>query len=176
MASPEDDDCCDVVIIVEDGETVVYDVDYDVIECLDEDFILLEDCGTQGPPGPPGSSSTLTDIVIAGETIGGHRCVTLGPDGLAYYADNQASAVANGALWISTHAALIGEPLQVCTYGPITEPSWTWTPNLPVYLALNGFLTQTAPVSPARFLAQIGMAQSPTTLHVTRFQSIVLVS
>lgn len=127
----------------------------------------------QGPPGP-GGSATLTQTLTAGEILGGHRCVTLGSDGLAYYADNQSTPVPNGALWITLHAALAGADVLVATYGPVTEPSWSWVPNRPVFLGITGLLTQTAPVPPAVFRAEVGMAQAADTLHVTRFPSVVL--
>lgn len=165
----------ELVAVDEHDTLVVEQVQTDVLMVDDHQVLVLTECGTQGPPGPPGPGTRIVDEIVAGEVLGGHRVVTIGADGLAYYADNATSPVPNGALWVTVGAALAGELVQVVTFGPITEPSWNWIPNRPVFLGTNGMLTQTAPTGPGRFLARVGVARAVDTLHVERFPSVVLI-
>lgn len=129
---------------------------------------LLDDVGLTAP-------SDLRQTVVASTVLSGHRAVTPAANGQVGYASNDNAAHLHAPLWITLGAASSGGEVQVMKAGPITEPSWTWTPGAPVYLGTNGTLTQTAPALPgAVFLAQLGVATSATTLHVDRVPSIRL--
>lgn len=106
-----------------------------------------------GPPGPAGPVGGLVTRV-AGEALGGHRAVTIGMDGKAYLAspvEPQAMAV----FGVTTGAAAMGAPVVIQCAGPITEPSWSWTPG-PVWLGMDGVPTQLLPGAGA--LVQLGTA------------------
>lgn len=114
-----------------------------------------------GPPGPAGPVGGLVTCP-AGEAIGGQRAVTIGPDGKAY----RASPAGPGALAVfglTAGAALAGAPVTIQCAGPMTEPSWTWTPG-PVWLGPDGVPTQVLPLSGA--LVEIGTAGGATTLNI----------
>jgi hypothetical protein len=129
--------------------------------------------GLPGPPGPPGPVGG-NGLGTASRPLSGHRVVTALPDGSLDYASNDDPAHLAAPLWITTTAAGTGDEVAFVVVGPVTEPSWNWTPG-PVYLGANGVLTQTPPTAPAAvFLAQIGFATSLTTLFVDRNPSIKL--
>lgn len=133
--------------------------------------------GDPGPPGPPGAagSGAVFATANAATALSGHRVVTPRADGTLEYASNDIPAFIAAPLWVTTAAASSGAPVDALMYGPVTEPSWNWTPGAPVYLGVNGVLTQTPPVAPAAsFLAQVGVATSPTSLVVDRVPSIKL--
>jgi len=70
----------------------------------------------------------------------------------------------------------IGQSATVLAYGLLTESSWAWTPNVPLFLGADGLLTQTPPVAPgALFLAQVGTATGATAAFFDRHPSIGLV-
>lgn len=50
--------------------------------------------------------------------------------------------------------------------GPITNPSWSWIndPNKPIFLGVNGGLTQTPPIAPDTIIQIIGVPKSSTTI------------
>lgn len=133
--------------------------------------------GIPGPPGPPGPAGSAA-LLAAGEAtipLSGHRVVTPGPDGMLGYASNDDPDHLAAPLWVTLGAAGAGAPVSALMIGPLTEPSWNWTPG-PVYLGINGMLTQTPPTAPAAlFLAQVGAAIGPTTIIVDRSPSIHLI-
>lgn len=126
--------------------------------------------GPVGPPGPVGGNGLGT----ASRPLSGHRVVTALTDGTLDYASNDDPAHLAAPLWITSTAAGTGDEIEFVVIGSITEPSWNWTPG-PVYLGVNGVLTQTLPTAPAAyFLAQVGFATSATTVFVARNPSIKL--
>jgi len=128
--------------------------------------------GLTGPPGAAGSSAIFA-TGDAATSLSGHRVVTPNPDGTLRYATNDDIGDLFAPLWITTGAAASGDPADAIVFGPLIEPSWSWTPG-PVYLGVNGTLTQTPPEPPAVFLAQIAIATGPTALFVDRNPSIKL--
>jgi hypothetical protein len=130
--------------------------------------------GVPGPPGPPGPAGGYA-VGTAAAALSGHRVVTASADGTWRYASNDNLADFAAPLWVTTGAVDAGEQGEAVILGPMTEPSWSWTPG-PVFLGANGVLTQTPPAAPAAaFLAQIGYATSATGLFVDRNPSIKLI-
>lgn len=131
---------------------------------------LLENSGVGG------TARQLWATGTAASSLSGHRVVTPAPDGSLGYASNDDLGDVNSPLWVTAAAASSGAQLETLMFGPMVEPSWTWTPGQPVYLGTNGVLTQTPPAAPgAVFLAQVGTATSPTSLFVDRSPSIKII-
>lgn len=123
--------------------------------------------------GIGGSVAELKRSGVAATSLSGHRVVTPQPDGQLIYASNDNAAHLAVPLWITVGAASPGASVDVLITGTMIEPSWSWTPGAPVYLGVNGQLTQVPPAAPgAVFLAQVGTATSPTSLFVDRAPSI----
>lgn len=136
--------------------------------------IVVPAPGPQGPPGG-GGSETVISTGTAGSALSGHRAVTLRPDSTIAYVSNDDLGDRDVPIWITTGAANTGASVQMVTFGPMTEPTWSWTPGRPIYLGTSGALTQATPAAPAAaFLAQLGTATTPTSLFVNRFPSIQL--
>ncbi|MBB2959845.1 hypothetical protein [Methylobacterium sp. R2-1] len=109
------------------------------------------------------SGGPVEDLTApAVEPISGHRGIRAVAGGVALASASDPSHF--GALvGISTGAAAAG---ALCTYvaaGPVTEPSWSWSPG-PVLLGPDGLLTQQEPTS--GFLQQVGLSDAPTRLIV----------
>lgn len=121
----------------------------------------------RGPQGVAGGDGTVQRTAIASVTLSGHRAVYLA-GGEAAYASADDAATANACIGITTGAALEGDEVVITTMGKLVEPTWTWTEALPVYLGLNGLLTQTVPTSGC--LVELGIATTATELEV-RIQS-----
>jgi hypothetical protein len=109
-----------------------------------------------------------TASVTAATALGGHRVVTM--DG--NYASKDNSADKFSILGVTQGAVSSGHTTTATTFGAITEPTWTWTPGLPVFLGTNGLLTQTAPTTGFRII--IGRAITATTMFVDISEPIVL--
>lgn len=122
--------------------------------------------GPQGAPGAPGS-----DVVpgTAAEALGGHRMVRGARDALTYATNTDASH-ADDIQGLTLGAAAAGAGVLLQRAGDVTEQSWSWTPESPVFLGTNGQLTQTPPDDSAAFTLCVGFAATPTTL-VLRFEA-----
>jgi hypothetical protein len=91
------------------------------------------------------------------------------------YASTDTIGDRNAVLGVTKAAVGASTQVEVVTSGVIADALFTLTPNLPVFLGVNGDLTQTAPVFPAApFRVQIGKALTATELLVEIGQPILL--
>ena len=123
--------------------------------------------GIQGPPGASAQDGTFT----AGENISALRVVRSGPSGVVY-ADSSDLADADMAIGISTISAVQGASVTVKSGGLMTDVSWNWTLDKPIYFTSTGALTQTAPTT--GFSQQVATPATATTINVNINQSIKL--
>jgi hypothetical protein len=135
-------------IITETNEAVI------IKDVSIEKIVVMSPTGIQGPPGQPGSSSIN---ITAGMSIGGHRAIST-LNGFAVYADKDTNRI----IGISEHAANEGDVLMVVLTGEVSETSWNWTPESPLYLGTNGMITHDVPTS--GYLTEIGIAITPTKI------------
>lgn len=131
--------------------------------------------GDQGPPGIPGPAGGTALQVLAATAIGGHRAVVLDATGRAIYADNSQLSHMHKVLGMTLNAGVMDDPINVVRYAEITEPSWEWVLDTPVFVGANGVLTQTVPAFPAAFSQIVGFPVSATTLFVTMREPIRLI-
>lgn len=143
-----------------------------------QDGPLVVDIGVvtvEGPPGPEGASgsggSDASLSFTAATALSGHKAVRAIGDGSVGYASADQVAQAGTVVGVTTGAAGIGNPISVVAEGIVDEPSWSWGAG-PVWLGLNGALTQTIPQSGV--LQRIGLALSPTRLLVALTPPILL--
>lgn len=129
--------------------------------------------GPAGPAGPTGPSGGMVASYTAGAILGGHRGVKLDAAGNAQYASNDDAASLAGFVGVTLGAATMGDTVQVALIGLVEEPSWSWTAGLPVFLGVNGLLTQTAPVFPALQVV-VGVAPTTTSLFIFPRDRVVL--
>jgi hypothetical protein len=115
--------------------------------------------GPQGIQGP----STTTITRTTAHALSGHRAVTADNDGLATYASCDDPNQISRPVWLTTGAWGDGVPATLTTDGAVTEPTWNWTPGLPIWLGLNGALTQTIPEE-AVFIRELGEVIDPQTI------------
>ncbi len=133
--------------------------------------------GTQGPAGAQGASGDVSFVYPAAFPISGHRIVTLDSQGKAIYASAAIAAHANRVVGMTTNAASTGDDLNIKKVGEVTEPSWNWQPDMPVYLDVDGFLTQTPPAFPeANFSVVVGFPISATTMFINIGIPITLIA
>lgn len=129
--------------------------------------------GDPGPPGPPGGLNILTKI--ASIALSGHRAVSPKINGTLEYADATVLSHLHRPVWLTMSSIGAGLSGEVLVEGEITESSWSWVPELPVYLGTNGLLIQIVPTFPSlNILLQLGVAVSSTTLFFDPLVPIVL--
>ena len=147
--------------------------DNTLLEPVQELVLLTE--AQQGPPGPPGAPGQAGVAYVtfnARGAIGGHRAVCAAFSGGARYADSRNVVGAVSVLGISLHAAEDGEDLHVATAGEVIEPSWSWVQDLPIFVGVEGVLTQVPPDT--GFQLVVAIATSPTSALLSIKQPIIL--
>ena len=121
--------------------------------------------GPEGPVGPPGPAGGNVIALPAATALGGHRVVRSVGDGMCGYASVDNPLHGDDVLGVTLGAVVAGANANVQVAGEVTEPSWAWTPQEPVFLGANGVLTQEPPTeTDAAFVLVVGFATSPTGL------------
>lgn len=111
------------------------------------------------------SVSSLNASYTAGEAITAYQVVAL-VDGLVVPASTDNSAHTSSVLGIARETVTAGQPIQVVTDGIISNPTWSWADDQPLFLGLEGqILTQ--PDFNQVFIIQLGDAPSPTQINVS---------
>lgn len=108
--------------------------------------------------------SPVITTVTAATNLNGNYAVRINSSGLADIPSISVLIDGLGIIGITTGAIATGATGPIQTSGLMFEPSWTWTPGLPVYVADLGALTQVAP--PGKWILQIGVAEAATRLMI----------
>lgn len=87
----------------------------------------------------------LPNTKIAADNLSGHRAVLLNDAGQLEYASNTDPQHGFKILGIIRGAVMVGEPTPISVAGEVSEPSWNWTLNLPIWLGTDGLITQVVP-------------------------------
>lgn len=115
------------------------------------------------PPAYPELDGSSGGVVgIAEIALSGHRAVFLNSEGFRYAEPVGGSE--DSVVGITTGAAAAGAKVSVRTFGQLSETSWSWTPNEPIYLAANGLLSQSPPTTGA--VVVLAHALSSTSLFI----------
>jgi hypothetical protein len=162
------------VLITESGSNVVVSEGESLTEITTTtDTVTTIEYISVGPQGPPGTGGGSSDLsIVAAVALGGHRIVVPDENGKAIYADNTILSHANKVLGMTTGAVAESGTATVRIEGEITESSWTWTLDIPVWLSTNGLMTQTPPTT--GFSLIIGFPISATKLFIDIREPIFL--
>ncbi|MBF6138119.1 hypothetical protein IU501_34690 [Nocardia otitidiscaviarum] len=82
---------------------------------------------------------------VTAHPLGGHRLVTPRDDGTVEYADATDPDHMNRPIWLTTAAWATGVVADLVAGGLVAEPSWTWTPGVPLLLSTAGLLAHALP-------------------------------
>jgi len=109
------------------------------------------------------------DVSEAGENLSALRVVKKAPDGKVYLCDSSDQNDYNKAIGITTIASSIGDKIEYILWGELSDLTWSWNVNEPIYFDSQGKLTQT----PGSVLYQeIAIAQTTTNIFVKILDSI----
>lgn len=163
-------DCCTELLLVEQRDTIV-ESDCQLLVVTEEEQVVIVDSGKQGVPGPPGQAGVSYLQFTASAALGGNRVVRLSGGDLVY-ASHTETAFANAPLGLTIGATAPGATASVQTSGLMTEPSWNWTPDQPVFVGANGVPVQPSPTSGYSLI--VGIATSPTQILIGARMPLVL--
>jgi hypothetical protein len=137
----------------------------DTVRSNPQDPSVIGPPGPPGPQGPAGDLGVVTFTAPAAVDMSGHRIVGPQGNGSVIYASADQLVAALSSLWLTLGAASAGDPVTLLAFGSAVEPSWNWTVDQPIFLGLNGVLTQTTPAKPPDlFLVRVANAVTPTSL------------
>lgn len=116
-------------------------------------------------------------IYSAAKALGKYWLVVIEPDGQVDYASCLDLTHPGRLIGLALDVAARGDRVSVKRAGEVTEPSWDWQADHPLWLGKDGELTQVRPN--LGFLCQVGVALSPQsillfdvgTAHVTYFST-----
>jgi hypothetical protein len=111
-----------------------------------------------GLPNPVGS-------LIAAEPISMGQVVRIDQNGKAALASNLSRAYVASAIGVAGATAAVGGAVPIVTRGPMSCPTWAWTPGAAVYMSANGELSHSAPALWP--VARVGVAQDADTIWIT---------
>ena len=120
---------------------------------------------------------SVTDSVIvekvAGSTIGSHKIVKLGSDGLLYYASCDNLSDVDKIVGLSLNSANYGEAVKVLVFGRISDTSFNFDTEKPIFLGINGQIVQETPQS-ALFIQRIGKVLRSEEIIIDLDEPIIL--
>lgn len=121
--------------------------------------------------GDPGVSSQTVEISAeAAEGISALRVVGVFEDGVRYISSFDLTH-RNRACGVSKTSATVGNPTTIVTNGYLDDSSWNWDVTKPLFVGLNGVITQEIT---GVFLLNIGTPITSTRIKVNFQQSIKL--
>lgn len=140
-----------------------------------DELELQGPAGPQGATGPTGPASDSALSFMAGESLVSHRMVTLNASSQVIHADHTEIDHAGKIIGLTLGSAVADAEITVCSFGLVTEASWSWDITKPnIFLSTTGQITQTPPTS--GFACVIGYAVSATQLFVRIQPSTILIN
>jgi len=143
-----------------------------LFESIAEIASVIETSPPQGVKGDPGEAGSMYFEYPVAYAMSGHRIVVLNENQQAIYASNLTPLHANKILGMTIEAVISGN-IRIQNGGVLTEPSWSWILDTPIWLGIDGFMTQTAPVS--GFSLIIGFPVSSTSMFIDFREPIFLI-
>ena len=126
---------------------------------------------SQGPPGPQGNAGGVLSAVAA-QTISANTAVAL-VNGQLVPAQSGTAVQAGNVLGIALNGGQAGATIAIQQSGEMSLSGWNWTLGQPIFVGLNGPLTQTPPT--AGFSQVIGIPLSATSISIWLQPPILLV-
>lgn len=125
--------------------------------------IQIDPVGMRGPAGPPGESTGLI-IRPSATALSGGRVVAINAIGQLIYADQSNIGLVGAIMGVLRNAIAIAADGTVITAGIVIDPTWTWTPQQPLFLDGLGFLSHAPPLQ--GILQQVAIALSSIEILV----------
>lgn len=136
-------------------------------------FVVAGDPWIPEPlPVDDGTGQQYTADLVAGIPISALRMVTLNESNQLIYADSTILAHAFKLIGISLEALTTGQSTQILTDGSWSDGSWNWDTSKPIWLGVDGVLTQTPPNT--GFIVQVAIATTATSIDFEIQEPVIL--
>lgn len=124
---------------------------------------------------PPSTSTQATQqkvlSLVAGTALAGLRAVMGTPGGRAIYPSLLNAEDGPAIVGITLNNVRVGGSAKIVSSGPISNPTWTWTPQQKIYVGEQGVLVTTIPQG--LWVVQIGVALLTNRIWVSQRTSIL---
>lgn len=128
--------------------------------------------GAQGPQGPTGPAGGSVESYPAGEVMSSGRAVIISGGQAFYFQPSNATHVGRFFGVTKTSASNIGDSVDIQLSGTITDASFSFTPDTPVFAGANGVVTSTVPASG---LSQpVGVSVDTTKIKIQPLSTLIL--
>ena len=115
-----------------------------------------------------GAASESLNVVFTNNNASSYKMVALNVTGETILASSLQLTQIDRILGVLNNAG------QTVTFGSVTNPSWTWTPEQSLYLGDNGNIVTTSTIDGAAFSLKIGYAISSTKAFIKIGTPVVL--
>jgi hypothetical protein len=119
----------------------------------------------QDPPAQVERTMAVTGNQVAGYSVSKYDILYV-LDGKLQKCMSSDESSGNLCIGISLANAMVGEDAEFIITGIIQDPVFNFIPGLPVYVGLNGRMTQTDPVASAKYVQKIGMALTSAAVQI----------
>lgn len=150
--------------IVINNDSVEIDNNFDLTLNVTEPLRIEVGTGYNGQQAI--ASGTLDVTITAQEAVGAYRAI--GYDGMYTQPNADSLSIYAG---VTRMATIVDDPINVVRSGLMTENAWTWTPDAPIFIGIDGVLTQSQPLA-GNPIRRIGWAISATELNLDPYPII----
>jgi hypothetical protein len=156
----------------DNGTVIVSDNPVVVFETVQEVVHQFETSPPKGDKGDPGvTAGQILEYPVA-YPMSGHRMVFINENEEAEYVSSANPFHANKVIGMTTGAVISGL-IGIQRGGELTEPSWNWTLDIPIWIGIDGLLTQVQPV--LGFSLIIGFPITQTKIFISIREPIFLI-
>jgi hypothetical protein len=106
---------------------------------------------------------------LSDKPLSGHRLVVIESNGRIDYASRLSPTHPGRIIGLSLNAASMNDNVQVQRAGRVVEPSWSWKVSKPLWLDIDGQLTQVRPTN--GFILVVGVAIALDTILMANIAS-----
>lgn len=125
------------------------------------------------PPRPTNTNRLQTQQYSAAIALSSLSAVTIdSTTGLMNYASVNVASHGFTTIGIIPTALNIGAYGSAISSGVMQDITWNWTPGFPIFLGINGALTQNIPAT--NFIKQMAIALTPTQIEVNILEPIYI--
>ena len=118
------------------------------------------------------TTSLNSNSFVAEYSLSALRAVIVNNDSRLEYASSNIAEHSFSIVGVLKDAIAVGDSGKALIQGSLSDSSWNWTLGTPIYLGVDGMLTQSAPSTGFQII--LGKPTSPTTVYFEIGEPILL--
>jgi hypothetical protein len=126
------------------------------------------------PTETPSYDSNIINTFTAGEDLSAFVLVKTNSSGHIVKVTGMIVDDLDSCIGMTTTSGLLGEPVQVCSFGKVENTLWSLTPGSITYVGVDGQLTYDAETDGLLFEQNIGITETSTRLLIRINKGVIL--